>query len=57
MEDAYLRDHNAILLEDATATSSRGYGKDAVVFNAKHCWGFVTTTGHLAAAEPFAYGR
>lgn len=56
MEDAYFRDHNAVLLEDATATSSPGYCKDAVVFNAKHCWGFVTTTERLAAATPFSYG-
>ncbi len=56
MEDAYFRDHNAVLLEDATATSSPSYCKDAVLFNAKHCWGFVTTTEELAAARPFSYG-
>lgn len=56
MEDAYFRDHNAVLVEDATATSSPSYCKDAVVFNAKQCWGFVTTTEKLAAAEPFSYG-
>jgi nicotinamidase-related amidase len=55
MEDAYFRDHNAVLLEDATATSSPSYCKDAVLFNAKQCWGFVTTTEKLAAAQPFSY--
>lgn len=53
MEDAYFRDYNAILLEDATATSSPDYCKDAVVFNAKNCWGFVTNTEHFANARPF----
>ncbi|AHY48338.1 Amidases related to nicotinamidase (plasmid) [Rubrobacter radiotolerans] len=53
MEDAYFHDYNAILLEDATSTSSPGYCKDAVVFNAKNCWGFSTTTEKFAAAEPF----
>lgn len=55
MEDAYFRDYNAVLLADATATSSPSYCKDAVVFNAKHCWGFVTTTEQFAAAEPFGW--
>jgi ureidoacrylate peracid hydrolase len=53
MEDAYFRDYNAVLLEDATATSSPAFCKDAVVFNAKNCWGFVTTTNGLANAAPF----
>jgi ureidoacrylate peracid hydrolase len=53
MEAAYFRDYNAILLEDATATSSPAYCKDAVVFNAKNCWGFSMTTEHFANATPF----
>lgn len=53
MEDAYFRDYNCVLLEDATSTSSPDYCKQAVVFNTKQCWGFVTTTEQLAAAEPF----
>lgn len=53
MEDAYFRDYNAILLSDATSTSSPDYCKDAVVFNAKQCWGFVMTTEQFANAEPF----
>lgn len=35
-------------------TSSPPYCKDAVVFNAKQCWGFVTTTEHFANPQPFA---
>jgi ureidoacrylate peracid hydrolase len=44
MEDAYFRDYNAILLTDATATSSPDYCKEAVIFNARNCWGFTMTT-------------
>ena len=53
MEDAYFRDYNAVLLTDATATSSPSYCKDAVVFNARHCWGFSMTTEQFAHPEPF----
>lgn len=53
MEDTYFRDYNAVLLEDATATSSPGYCKDTVVFNAKNCWGFVTITRNFANAEAY----
>jgi ureidoacrylate peracid hydrolase len=51
MEDAYFRDYNAVLLEDATATSSPDYCKDAVVFNARNCWGFTMTTEAFAHPE------
>lgn len=54
MEDAYFRDYNAVMLTDATATSSPDYCKDAVVFNAKNCWGFTMTTQAFAEAEPFS---
>jgi ureidoacrylate peracid hydrolase len=57
MEDAYFHDHNAVLVEDACATSSPDYCKDAVLFNAKHCWGFVTTSDAMAAARPFDASR
>ena len=53
MEDAYFRDYNAILLEDATSTSSPDYCKKAVVFNAKQCWGFVMSTAQFAGPERF----
>ncbi|MEX0649032.1 MAG: cysteine hydrolase [Balneolaceae bacterium] len=53
MEDAYFRDYNAVLLSDATSTSSPGYCKDAVIFNAKNCWGFVMSTEQFANAEEF----
>jgi ureidoacrylate peracid hydrolase len=53
IEDAYFRDYNAVLLSDATATSSPDYCKDATVFNTKHCWGFVTTTDKFAAPQPY----
>ena len=52
MEEAYFRDYNCVLLEDGCATSSPEYCKQAVVFNAKQCWGFSTTTGKFAAARP-----
>ncbi|MGC1210809.1 MAG: isochorismatase family protein [Micromonospora sp.] len=48
MEDAYFRDYAAVLLADATATSSPAYCKKAVIFNAKQCWGFVTDTDRFA---------
>jgi nicotinamidase-related amidase len=54
MEEAYFRDYNCVLLEDACATSSPDYCKQAVVFNAKQCWGFSTTTAKFADAKPFA---
>lgn len=54
MEDAYFRDYNAVLLTDATATSSPPYCKDAVVFNARQCWGFTMTTD--AFANPVRVG-
>lgn len=57
MEDAYFRDYGAVLLADATATSSPAYCKEAVIFNAKQCWGFVTTTERFAAPDPYPAGR
>ncbi len=51
MEEACFRDYNCVLLEDACATSSPDYCKQAVVFNAKQCWGFSTTTANFAAAR------
>ncbi|WP_022803005.1 cysteine hydrolase family protein [Deinococcus ficus] len=54
MEEAYFRDYNAVLIEDACATSSPDYCQQAVVFNARNCWGFSLTTEQLAAATPFA---
>ncbi|MEV4202211.1 cysteine hydrolase family protein [Micromonospora globbae] len=56
MEDAYFRDYGAVLLADATATSSPAYCKEAVIFNAKQCWGFVTTTERFAAPDPYPAG-
>lgn len=53
MEDAYFRDYNAVLLEDACATSSPQFCQDAVVFNAQNCWGFSMTTAQFADAQPF----
>ena len=53
MEDAYFRDYNAVLLEDACATSSPDYCKQSVLFNAKNCWGFTMTTEQFANPEPF----
>jgi ureidoacrylate peracid hydrolase len=53
MQGAYFRDYNCVLLEDAASTSSPDYCKQDVVFNTKQCWGFVTDTRRLAAAEPF----
>jgi nicotinamidase-related amidase len=52
MEEACFRDFNCVLLEDACATSSPPYCKDAVVFNAKQCWGFSTTTERFANPSP-----
>lgn len=52
MEEACFRDYNCVLLEDACATSSPQYCKQSVVFNAKQCWGFSTTTEKFAAAAP-----
>jgi len=54
MEDAYFRDYNAVLLSDATATSSPDYCKKAVLFNAKQCWGFVMTTEQFANPSEFS---
>jgi nicotinamidase-related amidase len=52
MEEACFRDYNCVLLEDACATSSPDYCQQSVVFNAKQCWGFSTTTEKFAAARP-----
>lgn len=35
------------------ATSSPDYCKEAVIFNAKQCWGFVTDTERLARPAPY----
>ncbi|MFF5216295.1 cysteine hydrolase family protein [Micromonospora sp. NPDC000442] len=53
LEDAYFRDYNPVLIADATATSSPAYCKDAVLFNTKQCWGFVTTTDAFANPQPY----
>jgi nicotinamidase-related amidase len=52
MEEACFRDYNCVLLEDACATSSPDYCRKAVVFNAKQCWGFSTTTKSFASPQP-----
>lgn len=52
MEEACFRDYACVLLEDACATSSPDYCKQSVVFNAKQCWGFSTTTERFAAPRP-----
>lgn len=38
------------------ATSSSSYCKDAVIFNTKQCWGFVTNTVSFASTRPFEGG-
>lgn len=53
MEDAYFRDYNAVLLSDAATTSSPDFCKEAVLHNAKHCWGFVMNTEQFANPEVF----
>ena len=53
MEDAYFRDYNTVLLEDACATSSPDFCKQAVVFNAQNCWGFSMTLDQFADPVPF----
>ncbi|AFZ66557.1 cysteine hydrolase family protein [Deinococcus peraridilitoris] len=53
MEDAYFRDYNAVLLEDACSTSSPDFCREAVVFNARQCWGFSMTVEQFAHARPF----
>ncbi|WP_216327940.1 cysteine hydrolase family protein [Deinococcus aestuarii] len=52
VEEAYLRDYGAVLPEDACATSSPDSCYDAVVFNARACWGFSITTAQFAQARP-----
>lgn len=52
MEEAYFRDYNCVLLEDACATSSPDYCRKAIVFNARQCWGFTMTTKQFAGAKP-----
>jgi len=51
IEEACFRDYNCVLLEDACVTSSPDYCRESVVFNAKQCWGFSTTTAKFAAAR------
>lgn len=51
MEGACFRDYNVVLIEDATATSSPDYCKQAVLHNTRLCWGFVTSTESLASAR------
>lgn len=52
MEEACFRDYNVVLIEDATATSSPDFCKEAVLHNTRLCWGFVTNTKALQAAQP-----
>ena len=51
MQDACFRDYNVLLIEDATATSNPDYCKQAVLYNTRLCWGFVTSTASLRAAK------
>ncbi|RUO26766.1 isochorismatase [Aliidiomarina minuta] len=51
MEEACFRDYNVILIEDATATSSPDFCKQAVLHNTRLCWGFVTDSKRLRAAQ------
>ena len=49
MEEASFRVYDCVLDDDACATSSPEYCRQSVVFNAKQCWGFSTTTARFAA--------
>lgn len=51
MEEACFRDYNVVLIEDATATSSPDFCKQAVLHNTRLCWGFVTDTQRLQQAR------
>ena len=51
MEEACFRDYNVFLIEDATATSSPDFCKQAVLHNTRLCWGFVTSTESLDSAR------
>ncbi|MCC5878947.1 MAG: isochorismatase family protein [Idiomarina sp.] len=51
MEGACFRDYNVVLIEDATATSSPDFCKQAVLHNTRLCWGFVTSTESLMSAQ------
>lgn len=51
MQDACFRDYNVVLIEDATATSSPDFCKQAVLHNTRMCWGFVSDTQSLQKAK------
>ncbi|KAG8732386.1 hypothetical protein FRC11_014001 [Ceratobasidium sp. 423] len=49
--EAFSRGYDIVVVEDLVATTSPEGGKSNLVFNALHCYGFVTTSQHLLASK------
>ncbi|CAE6470150.1 unnamed protein product [Rhizoctonia solani] len=49
--EAFSRGYDVVVVEDLVATTSPDGGKSSLVFNALHCYGFVTTSQHLLASK------
>ncbi|CAE6480332.1 unnamed protein product [Rhizoctonia solani] len=49
--EAFSRGYDAVVIEDLVATTSPDGGKSNLVFNALHCYGFVTTSQHLLSVK------
>ncbi|CAE6419997.1 unnamed protein product [Rhizoctonia solani] len=49
--EAFNRGYDIVVIEDLVATTSPDGGKSSLVFNALHCYGFVTTSQHLLAIK------
>ncbi|MGB3615513.1 MAG: cysteine hydrolase [Elainellaceae cyanobacterium] len=52
LQDANFHGYDCILVEDCTATTSPDYCFKATVYNVNQCFGFVTTSGAIAAVIP-----
>ncbi|CEL58174.1 Peroxyureidoacrylate/ureidoacrylate amidohydrolase RutB OS=Caulobacter segnis (strain ATCC 21756 / DSM 7131 / JCM 7823 / NBRC 15250 / LMG 17158 / TK0059) GN=rutB PE=3 SV=1 [Rhizoctonia solani AG-1 IB] len=48
--EAFSRGYDIVVIEDLVATTSPDGGKSSLLFNALHCYGFVTTSQHILAS-------
>jgi len=50
IRDAFYLEYSPILISDATANVGPVLTQDATIFNAKHCYGWVTNSHNLVKA-------
>ncbi|KAH7344524.1 Isochorismatase-like protein [Rhizoctonia solani] len=49
--EGFSRGYDVVVIEDLVATTSPDGGKNSLVFNSLHCYGFVTTSQHILSGQ------